>query len=258
MAVPPVDRDRPSRPRAEVSLLGHFALRLPHGHTYLAPTTQKVLVLLAIHAQGLARGSAAALLWPHLPDRRSAASLRSALWRLSRAGGSCQMVVCDNEHLRLGQNVQVDLHAAYRMVHDLAAGRPAAQSPTVPAPLRQDLLPDWSESWLLVVREHFRQTRLHALEACSRRLRASGQMGAAMEFAMAALEADPLRESAHRCVCEIHLAEGNIADALRFYDTYRRHLRSELGLAPTSDYRNLLAPFLRRPLDCARGSGPSA
>lgn len=258
MTVTPVDRDRPSRPGAEVSLLGRFALRLPHGHTYLAPTTQKVLVLLAIHAQGLARGSAAALLWPHLPDRRSAASLRSALWRLSRAGGPCQMVVCDSEHLRLDQNVQVDLHTAHRVVHDLTTRRLTAEPSTVPTYLRQDLLPDWSESWLLVVREHFRQTRLHALETCSRRLRASGQMGAAMEFAMAALEADPLRESAHRCVSEIHLAEGNIADALRFYDTYRRQLRSELGLAPTSDYRNLLAPFLRRPLDSAREDGHRA
>ncbi|MGV4890598.1 transcriptional regulator [Streptomyces sp. NWU49] len=258
MTVTPADLDRPPRPWADVSLLGHFALRLPHGHVYLAPTTQKVLVLLAIHGQGLARSSAAALLWPHLPDRRSAASLRSALWRLSRAGGSCQVVVSDSEHLRLDRNVRVDLHTARDIVRDLTTDRCAVQPPAVPGHLRQDLLPDWSESWLLVAREHFRQTRLHALETCSRRLRASGHMDAAMEFAMAALEADPLRESAHRCVSEIHLAEGNIADALRFYDTYRRQLRDELGLVPTSGYRNLLAPFLRRPLDTARGPGRGA
>jgi DNA-binding SARP family transcriptional activator len=252
MPVTSVDRDDP--PRAEVSLLGHFSLRLPHGHAYLAPTTQKVLVLLAIHAQGLARSSAAALLWPHMPDKRSAASLRSALWRLSRAGGPCQMVVCDSERLLLDRNVRVDLHAAHRIVRDLTTDRLTGRSPTVPPCLCQDLLPDWTESWLLMVREHFRQTRLHALETCSRRLRAAGRMSAAMEFAMAALEADPLRESAHRCVSEIHLAEGNIADALRFYDTYRRQLRSELGLTPTSDYRNLLAPFLRRPLEPGDGT----
>ncbi|GAA3494835.1 hypothetical protein GCM10019016_019350 [Streptomyces prasinosporus] len=254
MTVTPVDRDRPYRPRAEVSLLGRFAFRLPQGHVYLAPTTQKVLVLLAVHAHGMTRGSAAALIWPHLPDARSAASLRSALWRLSRAGGPCQVVVSDSRHLRLDRDVRVDLHTAHDLVRDLATDRRATRPPTVPACLRQDLLPDWSESWLLMVREHFRQTRLHALEACSRRLRASGHMDAAMEFAMAALEADPLRESAHRCVSEIHLAEGNVADALRFYDIYRRQLREELGLVPTSGYRDLFAPFLRRP-DGARWTG---
>ncbi|GGX59295.1 AfsR/SARP family transcriptional regulator [Streptomyces minutiscleroticus] len=258
MAVTTLHRDDPSRPWAEMSLLGHFTVRFPDGNAYLAPVTQKLLVLLAIHPQGLPRSSAAALLWPHLPDRRSAASLRSALWRLSRTDGSHHVVTCDNDRLQLDQRVRVDLHAAHRIVRDLGSDRLAASWPTVPVQLCQDLLPTWSENWLIVEREHFRQKRLHTLEACSRRLREAGEMSAAMEFAMAALEADPLRESAHRCVSEIHLAEGNVADALRFYETYRRQLREELGLAPSNDYRGLLAPYLRRPLDSAQRSRHSA
>jgi DNA-binding SARP family transcriptional activator len=50
-------------------------------------------------------------------------------------------------------------------------------------------------------------------------------------------------------VTAIHLADGNSAEALRHYETYRRHLRTELGIAPSPRFRDMLAPLLSRPLD---------
>jgi DNA-binding SARP family transcriptional activator len=60
---------------------------------------------------------------------------------------------------------------------------------------------------------------------------------------------EPLRESAHRAVIEVHLAEGNPGEALRQYDLYRRLLRVELGLSPSQAIRSLVAHLLGRPTD---------
>ena len=67
---------------------------------------------------------------------------------------------------------------------------------------------------------------------------------AALDYALLALLAEPLRESAHRHVLEAHLAEGNPAEALRHDEGYRRLLRHELGLAPSPAIRQLVAPLL--------------
>jgi DNA-binding SARP family transcriptional activator len=95
----------------------------------------------------------------------------------------------------------------------------------------------------------FRQARLHALDdMCARYLR-RGNARAALEAGLAAIRVDPLRESAHRRVIEVHLAEGNAAEALRQYQLYRRALREELGLAPSGQIRRLVAPLLGRPAE---------
>jgi DNA-binding SARP family transcriptional activator len=54
-----------------------------------------------------------------------------------------------------------------------------------------------------------------------------------MEAALVALRADRLRESAHRALIRVHLAEGNIAEALRSYDACCSTMLRELGLGPS-------------------------
>ena len=65
---------------------------------------------------------------------------------------------------------------------------------------------------------------------------------------MAAVAAEPLRESAQRALIRAHLAEGNRSEALRQYRSYESLLRDELGLEPTSDLKALvgLAPSAPR------------
>jgi DNA-binding SARP family transcriptional activator len=120
--------------------------------------------------------------------------------------------------------------------------------------LRQDVLPDWPDEWLIATREWFRQIRLRALEALSDRHRAAGRMDAALAAGLAAVSSDLLRESAHRRLAQVHIAEGNFAEALRQYQSYRRLARSELGLPPFPQFRTLIAPLLNRPLGRAWSS----
>ena len=80
-----------------------------------------------------------------------------------------------------------------------------------------DLLPDWNEDWVLIERERFRQARLHALEALCDRFSEAGRMMPAIQAGLAAVTADPFRESAHRALIRTHLREGNRSEALRQY-----------------------------------------
>jgi DNA-binding SARP family transcriptional activator len=77
------------------------------------------------------------------------------------------------------------------------------------------------------------ELRLHALDALAERLTAAGRYPDATSAALAAVKAEPLRETAHAALIRVYLAEGNRAEALAAYQQYRALLRTELGLEPT-------------------------
>ncbi|MEU9923015.1 BTAD domain-containing putative transcriptional regulator [Streptomyces griseoluteus] len=235
-------------------LLGHFGLRIGEETVYVPPTAQRVLAYLALHVQGVGREHMAELLWPGLPPSRAGASLRSALWRIARRSDRGAVVELWADRLRIADHVLVDLRRATHYATGLANGTTAAvPGAQVPAQLREEILPAWYDDWLTDAREHFHQIRLHALEAVSRHHRHQGNMCAALMYAMTAVQAEPLRESAHREVTAVHLAEGNTAEALRHFESYRHRLRDQLGLPPSTEYRRLLEPHLGRPLPVGRG-----
>jgi DNA-binding SARP family transcriptional activator len=101
-------------------------------------------------------------------------------------------------------------------------------------------LPDWYDDWLQDEREELRQTRLHTLENLAMRLSASGRHADAIQAALAAIRLEPLRETAHRTLIAIHLAEGNWSEACRQFQRCRRLLSEELGVEPSESMRLLL------------------
>jgi DNA-binding SARP family transcriptional activator len=106
-----------------------------------------------------------------------------------------------------------------------------------------DLLPGWYDDWVLFERERLRQMRLHSLEKLAGHMAGQGQHAEAVEAALAAVAADPLRESAHRTVVEVHLAEGNVSEALRAFERCRQLMSEELGIEPSPQMQSLIAPF---------------
>ena len=71
------------------------------------------------------------------------------------------------------------------------------------------------------------------------------RFGDAVQAARAAIQDDPLRESAHATLIRIHLAEGNQSEALVAYEAYRELLLRELGLVPTARLHDLVRPLQR-------------
>ena len=122
------------------------------------------------------------------------------------------------------------------------------------ADLAGDLLPDWCDDWVLDEREGLRQTRLHTLETLARRLGASGRHADAIQAALVAIRLEPLRETAHRSLIEIHLTEGNWSEACRQFQRYRKLLREELGVEPSDSMRLLLDRRPRPPVRLPMGA----
>jgi DNA-binding SARP family transcriptional activator len=185
------------------------------------------------------RGAIAGQLWPDVPEDHAKGSLRSALWRVQRVVPG--LVEVSGGALGLAAGVRVDVQeftAWARRAMDPLAGVEAGSTPDVA--LRGDLLPGWYDDWVLLERERLRQLRMHALEALADKLAAAGRCGEAVQAAYAAVRTEPLRESAHRAVVRVHLAEGNVAEAVRAYAAFRDLLTAELGVQPTAQMTELV------------------
>lgn len=103
-----------------------------------------------------------------------------------------------------------------------------------------ELLPGWYEDWVLFERERLRQIRLHSLETLAGQLTSRERYAQALDAALLCVNLDPLRESAHQAVLTIHLAERNVAEAIRHYEFFRQLLHDELGIEPSPQLRNML------------------
>ncbi len=228
----------------ELVLLRGFELRCGDEIVPLPMSAQRLLAFLALHDQSLLRSYVAGTLWLEASDERANACLRSVLWRLQRS--SHRLVEVTGRQLRLAQWVRVDVREIERLARSVIGGaRGWEANGRAQELLADDLLPDWYDDWLAVDRECFRQLRLHALETVCERLTKAGKLGQALEAGLAAVAGDPLRESAHRALINVYLAEGNPGDALRQYRLYRRLLAEKLGLEPSAQIERLVGSLPR-------------
>jgi len=229
----------PGQNGPRLHLLGTFELRYGEVPLTVSATGQRVLALLALHDRAVLRTAVAAKLWPDLSEARGTGNLRSAVWRLPAPVGR-PLVLGVGTTVQLHPDTVVDVRAATARCLRLCGREPVepgdggdADPAAATDGLAEDLLPDWSDEWLGGARERYRQLRLHALEVLCQRLREAGRFGPALDAGLGAVAAEPLRESAHRAVIEVHLAEGNVGEALRQYQACRRLLVDELGVTPT-------------------------
>ncbi|MEU4244771.1 BTAD domain-containing putative transcriptional regulator [Actinoplanes sp. NPDC026619] len=201
---------------------------------------KRVLAFVALSSGVVERRRAAGALWPDGDEVRAAGSLRSALWRLKCAG--IDLVQADKVALRLRPGTTVDVDQLVTWSDRVMTGVPTA------ADLRisrwhidfLELLPGWYEDWVIFERERLRQRLLHALEALARLLVDHDRIAEAIEVAMIAISAEPLRESAQRVLIEAHLAEGNMVEANRAFYAFRALALRELGVEPGNGLRSLI------------------
>ena len=202
--------------------------------------SKRLLVFVALGTGRVDRRFAAGSLWPVGNDDRAAGNLRSALWRLRCAG--IDLVESDKHSLRLRPGTVVDVSLVCDWAARLVDGS-ATQADLCVVNWRTnalELLPGWYDDWVIFERERIRQQLLHAMEIMSRRLADAGRCAEAVETAISAVSADPLRESAHRVLIEAYLAEGNLVEGRRAYDRYRTIVRRELGVDPGRELTSLV------------------
>jgi DNA-binding SARP family transcriptional activator len=221
-----------------LTLLGGFELRRGKAPILLAAGPQRVVAFIALHAKPLRRGYVSGSLWPDAPEARAAASLRSALWRIQR---HLPLMITIGDKIGLAGDVHVDLREASAATQQLIDVHDLARADVDRSLLTLELLPGWYDDWVLIERERWRQVRLHALELRCELLTDAGRFGEAVEVGLEALATDPLRESAHRALVRVHLAEGNVVEARRQYRLCETLLRQDLGVSPSESMQELLA-----------------
>ncbi|MFF7933691.1 BTAD domain-containing putative transcriptional regulator [Streptomyces sp. NPDC007940] len=217
-----------------LSLLGGFRLDCATAEVDVCATAQRLLAYLGLRRRA-PRGMVADVLWPEATEERAGGNLRTTLWRLHR--GRVAAVRSHQDTLWLDGAVSVDVHALAGAALGVvsAPNRPEATRDGVV--LRQllghgDLLPGWTDDWVLIERERLRQLRLHALDTLAARFIAQGRHALALEAASAAVRIEPLRESAHRLVVSAHLAAHDEAAAERHLRAFHDRLPGEAGRAP--------------------------
>jgi DNA-binding SARP family transcriptional activator len=233
---------------ANLRLTSEFALTVSGSAHPVPRSTERVLAYLALAGRPVTRGRLAGTLWSDSAEPTAGKSLRTALWRLHRAGVD---IVDGADRLRLDPAVTVD-------VTDLAdLARRLIRQPDLDVPGGSDLdgldtlidavdvLPDWDDHWVVADRERFRLLRLEALESAGAALARRGRLGPALIVALATVQADPLRESARRLLIGLQVARGNVAEAIRCYQEYARMLRVEFRAVPSDEMRRLIQPLVR-------------
>lgn len=222
----------------QLGLLGSFRLAVGGEPVGLPMSAQRLVVFLVLHEGLLLRQHVAGSLWPDTTEQHASGSLRSALWRLGHPTPPVVEVV--DAHLRLSPRVSVDVHASEALARRILDGADLDETDQDARLLTDDLLPDWTEDWVLVRREQHTQLRLRALETLCRRLTGSGRFAQAVQVGMVAVAGEPLRESAQRALIAAHLADGNVRDAIGQYRVFARLLRTELGLEPSPAMQTLM------------------
>jgi DNA-binding SARP family transcriptional activator len=227
--------------QSRLRLLAEFQLLVDGQAITLPHSVERVLAFLGINQTPVSRARLAGNLWPDVTDHRANGDLRSALWRLRRITG---VIRDEDRRLALASEVDVDIIEMADLTQSLILKPVPPALDRVPDLVRAHaVLPGWDEEWLIVERERYRMTRLRALERSAQALLAADDYVGALEAALASVDTEPYRETAHRLVIQIHVAEGNTAQAIRAYRAYRSLVTDELGIAPSSMMDDLVAPL---------------
>jgi DNA-binding SARP family transcriptional activator len=237
-------RSKPKRVSARsgcavrLTLLNALELVCEGSRVTLPLSAQRLLAFVALKRHPVQRIYAAGSLWSNVSEHRAGASLRSALWRLRNSGH--EILEADGQQLRLSGSVRVDLYEAETVAKRVLEQGHGTLLELDLTGLRGDLLPDWYDDWVLMEREYFRQLRLRALEVACDRLTDLGRLDAALSAGLAALECEPLRESAHRALVRVHVAQGNVSEAIRQYRLCRSLLLDHVGVEPSEQMNDLI------------------
>lgn len=220
-------------------LLGQFRLEIGAEPVELCRNAQRLLAFVGLRGRA-SRTVLAGILWPEVTEEHARGSLRTTLWKLPR--GDQPLIECCGDCLVAAETMQVDVHT----FTETALGVVQGYGSPLPGQLSlgllggEDLLPGWDEDWVLLERERLRQLRLHALDALAEILVRQGKPALALEAAWASVRTEPLRESGHRVVVSVHLAEGNLSEAVHHYQAFRRLLNEELGVEPSPQFARML------------------
>ena len=221
-----------------------------------------LVYLLIEHQQPHRRESLATLLWPDQPDARARQNLRQALSNLRQALGDTDesttpYLLIDRHEVQFNPQATVWLDVAEFVALSDACKRHHHRHPSVCLPCLRcqeamltlypgDFLAGFSltdsnlfEEWVLLKREWLHIQAVEALGQLADFYERRGDYAPARRYAQQMVRLEPWREESHRQLMRLLAHEGQRSAALAQYETCRRVLARELGVAPTAETDNL-------------------
>jgi DNA-binding SARP family transcriptional activator len=222
----------------ELTLLKWWQLRRGPDVVPVAGRQQRLVAALALNGPR-PRGYLVGLLWPECRESKALESLRVSMHILSRQAPG--LLVNGGPVLSLSELVDVDLHRVRARMHDLGRGGSGEKDSSLLHDLRDaELLPGWYDDWVLFEQTRLRRDRLQALHVIACESLARDDLGSALQASEAAVELDPLYETAVRLLIQTERRQGNNAAALRAFGDYEARLREDTGLLPSEAMRCLI------------------
>ena len=229
----------------QLSLLQSWQLRRDTDVVHVAARQQRLITALAINGPR-PRGFLVGLLWPECRESRALESLRVSMHLVSRQVPG--LLINGGTVLSLSELVDVDLHRVRALIRELGQ---VGLNGNVASCLHQlrdaELLPGWYEDWVLFEQSRLRQDRLHAYHLIARESLARCDYEFALEASEAALELEPLYESAVGLLVQAERKQGNNAAALRAFGKYQVKLKEDMGLEPSEAIQRLVAEISSQP-----------
>src|SRR4051812_8750923 len=223
-----------------VRVLGELALEVDGTDVELPASrrARSLLGLLATERRAHSRSQLAACFWPDVLDESARTSLRSALSALRKAFGpeADRCLVADRDSVALGARdlVATDLADFEALLRDGRVDEALALS-------RGELLEGLDDDWVHERRDEHRERVAQALAGVAAQAEEDGDLAAAAALTRRLVAVDPLAEAPQRELIRRLAASGDRPAALTAYRRLQERLRSELGLAPSRQTRDLVA-----------------
>ncbi len=234
-----------------LSLLGGFNLDQSGGPVALPAPAERLVASLAVSRCARLRSQLAGTLWPEKSESRALANVRAALWQINKR---CEgLVVAAGSGLAIGPGVDVDLWRSLDWCESVLADDPRSQQVRAgdsfgpapgppPGPLTQlDLLPSWSDEWLVFARQYHRLQWLQAIDELGTRMLEATDYAGALRCGLNAIGADYFHERGHELVIAALIGCGNRIEALRHYEIFREFMATEMSMLPSDRVRRLVA-----------------
>jgi DNA-binding SARP family transcriptional activator len=234
-----------ARDPLEVRLLGRFAV-LRNGvevppAAFGGRKARRLLRLLALERDGFASHDRLAdALWGERPPADPAGNLSVLVTRVRSALGDPSSIVSAAGGYRLSVECVVDLDEVSDTVERARALLPS--DPAAALTAFRTALTRWSEDvlaedldepWAQAHRTIWLRRRQEALEDAAEAAIEAHEPTLALEWAEAAMAADPFRERGHLTAARAYAASGATAAALEVLARFTRRLADELGLDPS-------------------------
>jgi DNA-binding SARP family transcriptional activator len=259
----------------ELRLGGAVSLHDGRGNVHHLPSARAQIALARLtiqRATGTTRHQLAETLWPNELPSAWESALRSVVSRVrafvatAMPPGSNPVSVRSGHYvLSLPDDLVVDIEdgeralaQARQALANRSYGEARLLAATAVTRLGAPLLVGHDGDWINRARDRYADLHLDALETASVAALALDEHGDALRLANEAAGLAPMRESAHRCGINAHVAAGNRAAALHLYHELRKMLADEFGVDPSPETEDAYLALLGEVAGARRSPGERA